>query len=191
MSCPFKPAKETVSLHGSQQVFSSKDNVNEKQYRTETIEQNIGNDTNINSRYNLNKGDIVEYDTDVTAKVKPAKKTVSLQDSEAASVQKVFSSMEQLPAPQMGDNDRQYSTESIEQSFGNDANSTDNLNKVDIVEGDSEVAVKVRSDLSPEEEFRSALQQQSKAVYEEMKYDCDVIEQEIGVYKQVIPGIRR
>jgi hypothetical protein len=122
MSCPFKPAKETVSLHGSQQLFSSKDNINEKQSRTESIEQNIRSNTNINSTNNLNKGDIVEDNVDVAVKVKPAKKTVSLQDSEAVSVLKVFSSIEQLPAPQMGDNDRQYSTESIERSFGNDAN---------------------------------------------------------------------
>jgi hypothetical protein len=100
---------------------------------------------------------------------KQAKKTVSLQVTDAVSVQNVFSSngnFEQPLKPEMCDNDRQYSAESIEQNIENNIDQ-DNA--------------EVKSDVSPEESFLSALEQQSKALYEEMKYDCDVIEQKIGV----------
>jgi hypothetical protein len=120
---------------------------------------------------------------------KPAKKTVSLLDGDSVH-QQVFSSKEYLdspPAPDIGDNDKQYtSTQSIEQNNDIEQDTykdlSNNVSKGDVFEGG---AARVNSDLSPEEEFRSTLQKQSKAVYEEMKYDCDAIEQEIGVTKQV------
>jgi hypothetical protein len=77
----------------------------------------------------------------------------------------------------MGHNDKDF-----EQNIGT-MEQTNNLTNGSMADGNADVAVKVRSDLSPEEEFHSTLQQQSKAVYEEMKYDCEAIEQEIGVNK--------
>jgi hypothetical protein len=113
---------------------------------------------------------------------KPAKKNVSLQDGEDVGFEQAYSSIANLEQKQAQNLSSQVNLIGVSDRVSVGESKTSNT----IAEAAislADVEAKLNQDLSPEEQFRSTLQHQSKDVYEAMKSDCTTIEQEIAVNK--------